>query len=217
MTEITLVRHGQANAAAKDPDSYDYLSDLGHDQARWLGEYIAPLGQYDRVISGTLRRQLGTAKGANPTGLPHGTDARLNELDYYGLAHSLRDSHGIPFPDSPEGFAAHVPQVLDVWRSGGMAPDLESYEAFRTRIMDSLDNIAKDGPGALVVTSTGVIATLTAIALGLDTSAKTKMFLTVAHTSMHKFELRRDGVYLTQYGGTPHLDTPDRAFARTFV
>jgi broad specificity phosphatase PhoE len=217
MTEVTLVRHGQANAAARDPDSYDYLSDLGHDQARWLGEYISPLGHYDRVVSGTLRRQLGTAEGANQTKLPHDTDARLNELDYYGLAHSLRDSHGIPFPDSPEGFAAHVPHVLDVWRSGGMSPDLESYEAFRSRIMDSLSEITRDGPGALIVTSTGVIATLTAIALGLDTSAKTKMFLTVAHTSIHKFELRRDGVYLTQYGATPHLDTPDRAFARTFV
>ena len=156
-------------------------------------------------------------QGANAAGLEHQTDPGLNELDYFGLARSLEDSHGVPFPDSAEEFAAHVPQVLGVWRAGGISADVESYAAFRDRVTGALHDAARGGPGALLVTSTGVIATLTAIALGLDVSAKTKMFLAVAHTSIHKFELRDDGLYLTQYGATPHLDAPDRAHARTFV
>ena len=40
MPHITLVRHGQANSDAKDEDGYDKLSDLGHQQARWLGEHF---------------------------------------------------------------------------------------------------------------------------------------------------------------------------------
>ena len=37
MGEVVLVRHGQANSGATDEESYDRLSDLGHQQARWLG------------------------------------------------------------------------------------------------------------------------------------------------------------------------------------
>ena len=40
MSHITLIRHGQANSAAKDEPSYDRLSDLGHQQAAWLGHYL---------------------------------------------------------------------------------------------------------------------------------------------------------------------------------
>ena len=217
MTEITLVRHGQAMSSATDEAGYDRLSDLGHRQARWLGAHVAPLRRYDRFVSGTLRRQLETARGANAAGMPHETDPRLNELDYFGLSHALEASHGVPFPDSPQAFAAHVPQVLDAWRAGGMAAQVESYDHFRTRITEALHAAAAHRGRALLVTSTGVIATLTAIALGLDTAAKTKMFLSVAHTSIHKFELRGDEIHLTQYGATPHLDAPTGAHARTFV
>ncbi len=37
MSEFYLVRHGQASFGAKN---YDKLSELGHQQARWLGEYL---------------------------------------------------------------------------------------------------------------------------------------------------------------------------------
>jgi broad specificity phosphatase PhoE len=217
MTDLTLIRHGQANSGARDEASYDRLSDRGHRQARWLGAHLAPLGRFDRVISGTLRRQRETAAGLNPGDWPHDTDPRLNELDYFGLSHALRDNHGVPFPDNPASFAAHVPQVLDLWRSGGQPAGLETYADFRARIMAALHDAAA-GPGRpLLVTSTGVIATLTAIALDLDTAAKSRMFLAVAHTSVHRFALRGDALHLVQFGATPHLDTADRAADRTFV
>ena len=41
MVELTIVRHGQANTGATDEKSYDKLSDLGRQQARWLGEHFA--------------------------------------------------------------------------------------------------------------------------------------------------------------------------------
>jgi broad specificity phosphatase PhoE len=117
----------------------------------------------------------------------------------------------VPFPKDARTFAEHVPQVLDVWRRGHVEPGLETYEAFRARIFS-----ARDGR-VLLVTSTGVIATLAAIALGLETSMKSKMFLAVAHTSIHKFELRGDELYPTQFGATPHLDRPGRTHARTYA
>ena len=39
MSQITLVRHGQANSGAQDEAGYDALSDLGARQSAWLGDY----------------------------------------------------------------------------------------------------------------------------------------------------------------------------------
>ena len=57
MGEIILVRHGQANSSARDEEGYDRLSDLGHQQAAWLGDYMRDReGVFYKVISGSLRR-----------------------------------------------------------------------------------------------------------------------------------------------------------------
>ncbi|MEO1798692.1 MAG: phosphoglycerate mutase family protein, partial [Pseudomonadota bacterium] len=85
MGEIILVRHGQANSTATDEESYDRLSDLGHQQAQLLGEHLRGLGEtFDLVLSGTLRRHQETASamGFEPDRL----DPRLNELDYFNLS-----------------------------------------------------------------------------------------------------------------------------------
>ncbi len=113
MGEIILVRHGQANSGATDEESYDRLSDLGHQQARWLGDYLRDReAPFDKVISGSLRRHRETATGIGYDA-PQ-IDPRLNEMDYFNLGQALEDVHGVPFP-GPEEFAAHVPQVMEAW------------------------------------------------------------------------------------------------------
>ena len=63
MTEIILVRHGQANSHAKDEASYDRLSDLGRQQATWLGDHMRRTNpHFDHVVTGTLTRQADTAR-----------------------------------------------------------------------------------------------------------------------------------------------------------
>ncbi|WP_457645187.1 histidine phosphatase family protein [Profundibacter sp.] len=215
MVELTLIRHGQAQTGAQDEASYDSLSDLGHQQAQWLGETLRGGEPFDRIISGKMKRQIQTAEGM-ALGVHHSIDARLNELDYFGLANSLRESHGVDIPNDIQSFAQHVPQVLDVWRQGGMNGDLETYDEFCSRIMGALHNAAGQDGRTVLVTSTGVIATLSAIALGLDMVKKTKLFLRVMNTSVHKFELVGDELHLTQFGAIPHLEHPDRAYARTY-
>ena len=55
MSHITLIRHGQANSQAKDEISYDQLSDLGRQQARWLGDHLRGTGDvFARAYSGHL-------------------------------------------------------------------------------------------------------------------------------------------------------------------
>ena len=59
MSEIILVRHGQASFGA---DSYDKLSDKGVEQVKVLARHWQEVGeQFDHVYSGTLLRQRETA------------------------------------------------------------------------------------------------------------------------------------------------------------
>ena len=88
MSEIILVRHGQANSHATDEASYDRLSDLGRAQAGWLGAHLrATNPHFDRVLTGTLTRQADTARAMGYDITVQ--DPRLNELSYFALAHAL--------------------------------------------------------------------------------------------------------------------------------
>lgn len=215
MTEITLIRHGQANSGARSEEDHDRLSELGRRQTAWLGEHLLSIGGFDRVIPGTLRRKEETAVLVNRGGRPHRRHARLNELDCLRLSHALEARDGIPFPIDATSFAAHVPRVLELWRAGHAGTDHESCDTFRDRVLGAIHDAATEGPGAVLVTSTGVIATLCALARGLDTVVKARMCLRILNTSVHRFEIGGEGLHLTQFGATPHLDHRDRHAART--
>jgi broad specificity phosphatase PhoE len=237
VTILTLIRHGQAQTGAKDEKSYDNLSPHGHEQACWLGECLQQQAPVTRLISGTMKSQIQTAESLALPGVALECDPGLNELDYFGLAQSLHNAHGVPIPEQAATFAAHVPLVLQRWRNDQLDPALESYDAFRNRILKALRSAARPAAGndaatdlstaehsatmpagqLLLVTSTGVIATLAAIALGLDMAMKSKLFLRVENTSVHKFELKGDELHLLQFGATPHLDRPDRQYAKTLM
>ena len=82
MQTVTIIRHGQANTGARDEASYDQLSPIGHQQAKWLGEYFGQIEpKFEKIYSGTLKRQIETAQGNNKFGLPHEQDARHNEMN----------------------------------------------------------------------------------------------------------------------------------------
>lgn len=219
MTEITLVRHGQAQSDAKDEKSYDQLSPLGYEQSRWLGQHLADAApRFDRVISGTLRRQVQTAQGLNlPFAEHHVQDVRLNELDYFGLAHSLQNLQGIALPDSLEGFSSHVPLVLANWQAGRIPNPFETFDAFQARIQSLLSDLAAHHKNVLLVTSSGVISMVMCLALGLEVEAMSKVFLSVQHTSLHRVIWRDNHLHLSQFNGTPHLDSPDRLYAKTYI
>lgn len=216
MVEVTIIRHGQANTGARDEMSYDKLSDLGHQQARWLGETLRAQQPFDHLIAGSMRRQQETAQGMALPGLSMQIDPRLNELNYFGLAESMKQRNGVEIPDDLASFVAHVPQLLTRWQAGDMCDHLETYGEFRARCLDAVRDAARDHSRPVLVSSTGVIATLTAEALGLDMMMKTKVFLKVMNTSVHRFIWENDSLHLAQYGAVPHLDIPGREHARTY-
>jgi len=216
VTEIVLVRHGQANNRATDEAGYDRLSALGVQQAGWLGEHMrATNPHFDRVITGTLARQRATAEAMGYTG--GDVDARLDELSYFALSKAVEAQHGLPAPQDATQFARYLPQVIEHWSQGSLDGLPESYASFSARVAGLLDDLSGTGGRVLVVTSGGVIGMALRHALGLDIGGMSKVMLQVMNSSLHRMHHVHDMLMLGAFNATPHLDAPDRAHARTFI
>lgn len=219
MSRLTFIRHGQANSGAKDEKSYDKLSDLGHQQARWLGEHLRSTGDhYIRVYSGTLRRHIETAKSMGADQFADiQQDERLNEFAYFTLAKAMEKQFGEPIPSTREGFADQLPRALAHWQKDELEDVHEAFEQFATRAMAAFDDIcAGDGP-ALIISSGGIIGYLHAQTLGLDSDGWAKMCLATMNSSIHRWEEFDGKRFMTHFNGVPHLETPDRHFAQTHL
>ncbi|MCH2076783.1 MAG: histidine phosphatase family protein [Rhodobacteraceae bacterium] len=216
MGEIILIRHGQANSAATDEESYDKLSELGHQQARWLGEHLRLHGEeFDTVLSGTLIRHQETA--ASMGLVPDQMDARLNELDYFNLSDALEKARGVPRPDSssgPTGFAEHMPRVMKAWHDAEIQGQ-ESFANFESRIKAVLKEAEQPGRRVICVTSGGVIGMALRHLLGLDALRMAHILLPIFNTSIHRVAVRPQGAMLAGFNATPHLDAKDRVYAKT--
>ena len=215
MGELYLVRHGQANSGATTEEDYDRLSDLGHAQARllgnWMRDHEAP---FDLVLSGSMRRHRETAGGMGFA--PDIEDARLNEMEYFALARDMEVHHGLARPESPEDFAVHMPQTLAAWQQTAIN-GAEPFTAFQGRITDALAEAAKPGKRVLCVTSGGVISMVMRMALGLSTDQMAHVLLPIYNSSLHKFRIRAEGTFLLAFNGIPHLDPPHLADHRTHL
>lgn len=212
MGEVVLVRHGQANSSATTEEDYDRLSELGHKQARWLGEWMAEHDtSFDVVMSGTLRRQMETIANMGYENAP--TDARLNEIAYYDLTAEMKDVFGID-RIGPEDFVHHFPATLQAWKDGKLKGQ-ESWAEFNQRITDVFAMAQQPGKRVLCVTSGGVIATTVAQLLKLDIPELARVAFPILNTSVHRVHVTDHGPMLATFNSTPHLDYADRVADRT--
>lgn len=214
MGEIVLVRHGQANSKAQTEADYDRLSELGHQQATWLGTHLrAHEPPFDRVITGSLRRHKQTATAMGEMGPQTEEDLRLNEMDYFDLGRALEERHGVPMP-GPDEFADHIPQVFTAWHKAEIQ-GRESFAAFESRVMAVLQEAAAPGIRVLCITSGGVIGMVMRALLGLDPIRTAQVLLPIRNTSLHRVQVTPRGAILGSFNAHPHLDHPDRHSART--
>ncbi|PIE08395.1 MAG: phosphoglycerate mutase [Rhodobacterales bacterium] len=219
MSQITLVRHGQANSAATDEGGYDALSELGHQQAAWLGDYLEETGErFDRVYTGTLNRHHDTARAMRVTRWADPVaDARLNEVEYFDLSNRMHAQMGIPLPTNRDEFIDHLPLVFTAWQDGRIAGASESFHDFQGRIDAVLTEIAAGDGRALVVTSGGLIAMAIRVAMGLDLGAFARLALTIKNSSIHQLHPVGSGLTLTGFNAVPHLASRDRQPAQTYI
>ncbi|MDQ7080309.1 MAG: histidine phosphatase family protein [Paracoccaceae bacterium] len=217
MGEILIVRHGQASYGT---DDYDRLSPLGHQQAGWLGEWLARHeAGFDRIISGTLRRHRETAAGIGAH-LDHGPidkDPRLNEMQFFAMERQFRQRHGIDEDEASADPEGHFTRVMQAWKAQEISDAPESYADFRSRVLDALNDHALPDHRLLIVSSGGPVGIVLSQVLGLDLGAMTELILSTYNASITRLHLRRGGLRLTQFNAVPHLEHPDRRHALTWL
>ncbi len=231
MSQLFLVRHGQASFGASN---YDQLSALGYQQARWLGEHFGELGiRFDRVITGQLARQQQTAseilQGCGQT-LPIQLDAGFDEFDFHTLAAVYCHSCEMAVPGTSDGgrlFFQMLRKAMTAWSDNQLyarthpltGQSLESWEEFQQRVhramqaLCSLDNEET----VLVVSSGGAMAMLLSQVLNCGVETLINLNMQTRNTGIHHLYFNQRGFQLAAFNNLPHLQRPDRLHALTYT
>lgn len=224
MATLFIVRHGQA---AFGQSNYDCLSLLGHQQARWLGEYFAERGlTFSYAVAGGLARQQDTASeilvGMGNDSLTVATHLGLNEYDgeavytaYTGKCNQHLHQKA-DFKDYWRTFRA----AYETWVDDGLGNIGETWSDFGDRIQDSLAQ-ACDGWGRdeciLVVTSGGVIGRTVNDLLKGPPRMSIELNFQFRNAAFCEVIVGRSAQRLLSYNSIPHLDRDGRREAITHV
>jgi broad specificity phosphatase PhoE len=208
---VLLVRHGQASWGATD---YDVLSPVGERQSRVLGAALAGRGLVpDLVVHGGMRRQQETARllvDAARWGAVPREDRGWDEMDHLQVLDRQPHTFAGDEPSARE-FQAWFEAATDRWTHGGFDDDYEeSFPMFGTRVAAALDRVEGDlGPDgvAVVVTSGGPVARVTARLLGGDADLHRRLAPVVVNTSVTKLVLGSRGTTLVSFNEHSHLES----------
>ena len=230
MSQLFLVRHGQASFGAAD---YDQLSPLGLQQAQWLGEYFQEIGvTFHHVLSGTLKRQQQTAsailQGLQPSASIT-TDARLNEFDFHTLVSVYCQHAGIDFPGTGNGgraFFQTLRLAMQAWARDELhrkddeqpAHALETWQEFHDRVHGVLHDLIslEHKQNVLAVSSGGTMAMAVSQVLRCDVNTLIDLNMQTRNTAIHHFHVSQRGMQMTTFNSLPHLQRKDRLRTLTY-
>lgn len=225
MSELILVRHGQASFGA---ESYDKLSPLGIEQVQLLAKHWQDIGErFDYLYCGELLRQRETAQLLQPVVNESARNpeihAGLNEYDGSPIIDLyLRDHHRsetpvtLPILDRKE-FQLIFEAATSHWIEGALQPqphdiDFEHWRDFQSRVHGAIDELmARHNKGArvLVATSGGVIALALQRVLGLPDAQVIAANWMVNNSSVTRIRYGGGRVSLTLFNGLSHLEKPE--------
>jgi broad specificity phosphatase PhoE len=224
MALLFLVRHGQASFGTAN---YDRLSDVGRQQARWLGEYFAGRElKFRRVLTGTLARQQDTAReilaamGVDPSlstvhaGLDEYSAEPLYAAHTGGadpLAHQKSDYRG---------YWRTFKAAMYAWSAGALEGVPETWEAFGARTADALEaacaGLSRED-AVLVVSSGGAICRALSAILACPGETAIELNLQFRNAAFCELITGGDTMRLLGFNAVPHLDTPERRASITFA
>ena len=211
--ELWLVRHGQAAFAT---DDYDRLTELGWQQARWLGEHLREMGlAFDRIAAGTLRRQQQTAEAlAETLGGAVETVPGLEEYD----SDRLLEAHGYRAGQRGgrrEHFQRLRAALMD-WAAGHIE-GAETWEAFDARVRAAVARLTEGENGrVLAASSGGAIAMVLTQVLGIGPDKMVEFNLQARNTGITRLVFTKRTVYFNMFNAIPHLERPERQHAETY-
>ena len=205
MTTIYLVRHGQASFGA---ESYDKLSSLGEEQAKYLGQFLGEiLKEMPLVVAGSMQRHQQTASfSLNEcfTNTNIEIDSKWNEFNHEEVLKIFEPKFG-----QPELLKAEIAKeksirdylgkifggAIERWTSGHHDADYsETWLQFQSRVLSALEQLCQkvqeqQPKYAVVYTSGGVISAVTGHLLGLSTEKTFALNWAIANASMTTIKL----------------------------
>lgn len=225
MSELFLVRHAQASFGT---DDYDRLSELGHRQAGWLGEYFRYRGLcFDQVVCGNMTRHRQTADGIirgmglEPV-LPD-TDPAWDEFDFEAIVTAWLEEnpHEQPQPGaSVQTFSRILRSALLAWAEDRLSGPLpERWNRFEGRVkagLASLTGRPGDRRRILLVSSGGAISMALRQVLEAPVGAMVHMNLQLRNSSISHLFFNPRNIHFSGFNHVPHLDHPDRSGAITY-
>jgi len=210
VAELLVIRHGQASFGA---ENYDVLSDLGRAQARAAGDWLRQMDWTpDRVVTGTLNRQIDTATemGFEPTPQTH---AGLNEYDFSSLL-DARFPEGLPDlvnADRKVHFRT-LRETVFAWQRAEIDNPYETWEAFVARVEAARAfAVDTDAKRVLVISSGGVIGQMVAASLHAPAAHMMNLNLQIKNAAMTRFMFSGSLFSLNEFNATPHYATPQGA------
>jgi len=233
LSELILVRHGQASFGA---ESYDKLSPIGTRQVALLAAHWQALTErYDVLYSGELRRQQETAALLTPVVASSAVNvlAGLNEYNGEPLIRMyLRDhARGEGFDLAPgehlqdrKMFQRVLEAASRHWIEGSLIAgcedgDFEPWREFQARVHAALGDIMArhtGGSKVVVATSGGVIAVALQLALQLPDNSTIASNWMVNNSSVTRLVYGRGKVSLGSFNVLSHLETPELRELITF-
>lgn len=221
MSELILIRHGQASFGA---DSYDKLSPTGVRQVQILADHWQGLGEtFDHIYSGTLQRQLETANCLRKL-VPGETVVHPGFDEYNGepiIRMYLRDhasKEGFSGLDLPIRDRKTFQLVLEAatrhWIDDTLVTadgdeDFLPWRRFQRRVHEALDELmAKHTGGSrvLISTSGGVIAVALQRALQLPDNQTIATNWMVNNSSVTRLVYGRGKVSMASFNNLAHLE-----------
>jgi len=223
MTEIYLVRHGQASFGKAN---YDKLSELGIQQAKWLGEYFSHREvTFDDVYMGEMVRHdettQGIADGLGDLPVPK-IHSELNEFNFQAVAKAYLDANpndAVPEGAPPAEFYRLLRKAMLAWASDALPHELldESWTDFEQRAFNMLQHLQQsDKKRVLVVSSGGAISMMLKHIIGYSAPMVINMNLQIRNASFSQCFANKRGVHLNNFNSVPHLDVIDRLHAITY-
>ncbi|KHS52777.1 histidine phosphatase family protein [Brevibacterium linens] len=216
MSVLYLVRHGQASFGT---DDYDRLSDLGKEQSRITGRFLAAQGiEPDRIVHGEMLRQRQTAEGLLE-GMGLSMDAHVdsgwNEYAAWELTGVLDDVDPRAKHDS-KIFQGELERGAARWASGEHDEDYtETYKQFTSRVERALDDAVaamESGQTTIVVSSAGAIAWTAARLIGGGFDQWMAFNRVTINTGITKIITGRGGTSLISFNDHGHQDPKDATY-----
>ena len=216
MSVLYLVRHGQASFGT---DDYDRLSDLGKEQSRITGRFLAAQGiEPDRIVHGEMLRQRQTAEGLLE-GMGLSMDAHVdsgwNEYAAWELTGVLDDVDPRAKHDS-KIFQGELERGAARWASGEHDEDYrETYKQFTSRVDRALDDaVAAMGSGqsTIVVSSAGAIAWTASRLIGGDFDQWMAFNRVTINTGITKIITGQSGTSLISFNDHGHQDPKNATY-----